>query len=120
MLPNLNELISPIIEKIRRFKILDCPLPESFTSQVKTINNDIVEYGKSSSCITNRKGQHIFLSNNWFYIAAILSPLNGPFNLYKDLLNRIVDKEALKKSDENAIRLAINTYISISKIKNIY
>ena len=110
MLPNLNELISPIIEKIRRFKILDCPLPESFTSQVKTINNDIVEYGKSSSCITNRKGQHIFLSNNWFYIAAILSPLNGPFNLYKDLLNRIVDKEALKKSDENAIRLAINTY----------
>ena len=115
MLPNLNELIRPIAEKIRLFKKLDCPLPESFTSKVKTINNDTVEYGKSSSCITNRKGQHIFLSNNWFYIAAILAPLNEPFHLYKDLLNRIVDKEKLNESEASAITLAINNYSELEQ-----
>ena len=69
MLPNLNELIKPISEKIENFNRLDCSLPISFTSEVKMINRDRVQFGNSSSCIINRNGQRIFLSNNWFYIA---------------------------------------------------
>ena len=42
MLPNLNELVTPIAEKIERFKMLDCALPTSFTSTVSTINRDSV------------------------------------------------------------------------------
>ena len=83
MLPNLNELVTPIAEKIERFKMLDCALPTSFTSTVSTINRDSVQFGNSSSCVTNRNGQRIFLSNNWFYIAAILAPLHVPFYQYK-------------------------------------
>ena len=30
MLPNLNELVTPIAEKIERFKMLDCALPTLF------------------------------------------------------------------------------------------
>ena len=115
MLPNLNELVTPIAEKIERFKMLDCALPTSFTSTVSTINRDSVQFGNSSSCVTNRNGQRIFLSNNWFYIAAILAPLHEPFYQYKKLLNQIVDKEVLKQSDSERIRLALNSRTDIDK-----
>ena len=115
MLPNLNELVTPIAEKIERFKMLDCALPTSFTSTVSTINRDSVQFGNSSSCVTNRNGQRIFLSNNWFYIAAILAPLHEPFYQYKKLLNQIVDKEVLKQSDSERIRLAVNSRTDIEK-----
>lgn len=114
MLPNLNELIKPISEKIEKFNVLDCSLPASFISAVKQINRDTVEYGNSASCITNRNGQHIFLSNNWFYIAAILAPLHAPFYQYKKLINEIVDKEALKQSNAERIRLAVNDQTDLS------
>jgi len=115
MLPNLNELVTPIAEKIERFKMLDCELPTSFTSTVSTINRDSVQFGNSSSCVTNRNGQRIFLSNNWFYIAAILAPLHKPFYQYKKLLNQIVDKEVLKQSDSERIRLAVNSRTDIDE-----
>ena len=115
MLPNLNELVTPIAEKIERFKMLDCALPTSFTSTVSTINRDSVQFGNSSSCVTNRNGQRIFLSNNWFYIAAILAPLHEPFYQYKKLLNQIVDKEVLKQSDSERIRLAVNSRTDIDE-----
>lgn len=115
MLPNLNELVNPIAEKIERFKMLDCALPTSFTSAVTTINRDSVQFGNSSSCVTNRNGQRIFLSNNWFYIAAILAPLHEPFYQYKKLLNQIVDKEVLKQSDSERIRLAVNSRTDIDE-----
>ena len=115
MLPNLNELVNPIAEKIERFRMLDCALPASFTSAVTTINRDRVQFGNSSSCVTNRNGQRIFLSNNWFYIAAILAPLHEPFYQYKKLLNLIVDKEVLKQSDSERIRLAVNSRTDIDE-----
>lgn len=115
MLPNLNELVTPIAEKIERFKMLDCALPTSFTSTVSTINRDSVQFGNSSSCVINRNGQRIFLSNNWFYMAAILAPLHEPFYQYKKLLNQIVDKEVLKQSDSERIRLAVNSRTDIDK-----
>ena len=115
MLPNLNELVTPIAEKIERFKMLDCALPTSFTSAVSTINRDSVQFGNSSSCVTNRNGQRIFLSNNWFYIAAILAPLHEPFYQYKKSLNQIVDKEVLKQSDSERIRLAVNSRTDIDE-----
>ena len=115
MLPNLNELVTPIAEKIERFKMLDCALPTSFTSTVSTINRDSVQFGNSSSCVTNRNGQRIFLSNNWFYIAAILAPLHEPFYQYKKLLNQIVDKDVLKQSDSERIRLAVNSRTDIDE-----
>ena len=95
--------------------MLDCALPTSFTSTVSTINRDSVQFGNSSSCVTNRNGQRIFLSNNWFYIAAILAPLHEPFYQYKKLLNQIVDKEVLKQSDSERIRLAVNSRTDIEK-----
>ena len=115
MLPNLNELVTPIAEKIERFKMLDCALPTSFTSTVSTINRDSVQFGNSSSCVTNRNGQRIFLSNNWFYIAALLAPLHEPFYQYKKLLNQIVDKDVLKQSDSERIRLAVNSRADIDE-----
>lgn len=109
MLPNLNELVTPIVDKIEHFNILDCALPDVFKQNVTSIKNGTVEYGSSASCITNRYGQHIFLSNNWFYIAAILAPLYEPFNRYKDLLNQIVEKDVLKEANADRIKLAINS-----------
>lgn len=109
MLQNLNELVTPIVDKIRRFHILDCDLPNDFKQEVTSIKNCTIEYGLSASCITNKNGQHIFLSNNWFYIAAILAPLYEPFNKYKDLLNQIVEKNILKESNADRIKLAINS-----------
>lgn len=109
MLPNLNELVTPIVDKIERFHVLDCALPEAFKQNVTTIKNCSVEYGSSASCITNKSGKHIFLSNNWFYIAAILSPLYGPFCEYKKLLNDNVDKDILKEANADKIKLAINS-----------
>lgn len=120
MLPNLNELVNPIAEKIERFNMLDCALPTSFTSAVTTINRDSVQFGNSSSCVTNRNGQRIFLSNNWFYIAAILAPLHEPFYQYKKLLNQIVDKEVLKQSDSERIRLAVNSRTDIDELDKEY
>lgn len=120
MLPNLNELVNPIAEKIERFNMLDCALPTSFTSAVTTINRDSVQFGNSSSCVTNRNGQRIFLSNNWFYIAAILAPLHEPFYQYKKLLNQIVDKEVLKQSDSERIRLAVNSRTDINELDKEY
>lgn len=120
MLPNLNDLVRPISEKIEQFDVLDCSLPISFTSQVTTIYRDTVRFGKSSSCITNRNGQRIYLSNNWFYIAAILAPLHQPFYQYKRLLNKIVDKEVLKQSDPDRIKLAINNRQDLDEQDKVY
>ena len=114
MLQNLNDLVSPIVDKINRFDILDCSLPAIFTENVTAINNCSVVYGRSASCITNKRGQRVFLSNNWFYIAAILAPLYNPFYEYKNLLNRIVDKEALRESDNERIESIINSNASLS------
>ncbi len=115
MLQNLNELVTPIVEKISRFDVLDCSLPRAFTESVSTIFNCSVAYGVSASCITNRKGQRIFLSNNWFYIAAILAPLHKPFYEYKDLLNNIVEKEILKEADFDRIKQIINSNSTLSE-----
>ena len=109
MLPNLNELVTPIVDKIERFNILDCALPDVFKQNVTSIKNCTVEYGSSASCITNGAGQRIFLSNNWFYIAAILTPLYEPFNRYQDLLKQIVEKSVLKEANSDRIKLAINS-----------
>ena len=114
MLQNLNEIVTPIVEKISRFDVLDCSLPKAFSESVSTIFNCSVTYGVSASCITNRKGQRIFLSNNWFYIAAILAPLHKPFYEYKDLLNNIVEKEILKEADFDRIKQIINSNSALS------
>ncbi len=108
MLPNLNTLVNSIAEKVSLFNIIDCRLPKGFTDNVVSIFSSSVEYGNSSSLITNRNGQHIFLSNNWFYIAAMLAPLYEPFYNYKNLVNRIVDKDALKQSNSERIINSIN------------
>lgn len=108
MLQDLNKLIAPIKERIDNFYSLDCEIPESFKSAVRCIKNDKIQYGQFSSCITNRNGQHIYISNNWFYIAAILSPLYKPFNQYKDLISKTVDKETLTKNNTELITLKIN------------
>jgi len=114
MLQNLNELVKPISEKLKKFNVLDCPLPYAFTENVKTINKCSIEYGHSASCVVNRNGQRIFLSNNWFYIAAILEPLNKPFHEYKNLLLEIVDKDVLKQTDTERIRHAVNSRKDLS------
>lgn len=114
MLQNLNELVNPISEKLKKFNVLDCPLPSAFTENVKIINKCSIEYGHSASCVVNRNGQRIFLSNNWFYIAAILEPLNKPFHEYKSLLLEIVDKDVLKQTDTERIRHAINSRKGLS------
>lgn len=114
MLQNLNELVKPISEKLKKFNVLDCPLPSAFTENVKYINKCSIEYGHSASCVVNRNGQRIYLSNNWFYIAAILEPLNKPFHEYKNLLLEIVDKDVLKQSDSKRIRLAVNSRMDLS------
>ena len=108
MLPNLNTLVNSVAEKVSLFNILDCRLPKGFTDNVVSIFSSSVEYGNSSSLITNRNGQHIFLSNNWFYIAAMLAPLYQPFYNYKNLVNQIVDKDTLKQSNSERIINAIN------------
>ena len=108
MLPDLNTLVNSVAEKVSHFNILDCALPKEFTGNVVSIFSSSVEFGNSSSLITNRNGQHIFLSNNWFYIAAMLAPLYKPFYNYKNLVNQIVDKDALKQSNNERIISAIN------------
>ena len=107
MLSNLNELVQPIAEQIRRFDSLDCELPSAFKNSVTKIGNNRIDYGRNSACATNTDGQRIFISNSLFFIAAILSPLYDPFTEYRNLLWKIVPKELLKTKDREAIRTSI-------------
>lgn len=108
MLQDLSKLVVPIREKIELFRGIDMTLPAAFKEAVQSIGSDKVAYGKYSSVITNASGQHIFLSNNWFYIAAILSPLYRPFEEYRVVINKVVDKDVLKKKDKEQISKAID------------
>ena len=108
MLEDLNLLEKPLIEKINRFNVLNCELPEHFTSSVKCIFKDTIEYGRYCSCITSSSGLRIFISNNWFYIAAILAPLYKPLFEYKSLIDEIVPADILKNKNEDIIIQNIN------------
>lgn len=108
MLQDLSKLVIPIREKIELFRGIDMTLPAAFKEAVQSIGSDKVAYGKYSSIITNASGQHIYLSNNWFYIAAILAPLYKPFEEYRVTINQIVDKDILKSKDKDRISNAID------------
>lgn len=108
MLQNLKLLVDPIKEIIDRFICLDCELPVGFTSIVSKVNNDIVNYGKTTSLITNRNGQRIFIGNSWFYLAAIMQPLYAPLMEYRERILQIVPKDILKSKDPAVIKTAIS------------
>lgn len=103
MLSNLNQLVQPILQEIKDFKSLDCELPDDFKTSVSQIGNNTIEYGKYNTCATNADGQKIFISNTWFYIAAILAPLYKPFIEYRATLWSIVPKDILKTKNKSAI-----------------
>lgn len=114
MLNNLNELVQPIAKQIQEFDHYDYELPEAFTVSVKMINSYKIEYNRFNSCATNPSGQRIFISNSWFYIASILSPLYKPFIEYRTLIWDIVPKETLKTKNREAISLALRESTRIS------
>lgn len=114
MLNNLNELVQPIAKQIQEFDHYDYELPEAFTVSVKMINSYKIEYNRFNSCATNPSGQRIFISNSWFYIASILSPLYKPFIEYRTLIWDIVPKETLKTKNKEAISLALRECTRIS------
>ena len=101
MLQDLNKLVQDFILKIDKFDAIDCELPDRFINEVDKINNDTIEYGKFSSCVTNKQNQRVFISNSWFYIAAILAPLYQPFQEYKEALLKLVSKDVLKLKQSN-------------------
>ena len=108
MLQNLNEIVTPIKKQLERFNSLDCELPEMFKTVVHHIGSNVITYGKYNSCATNAIGQRIFISNTWFYIAAILAPLYTPFHDYRNALRDIVDDKFLKEKDSEHIISLIN------------
>lgn len=111
MLQNLNELTYSVRHKIELFDGIDMTLPSAFKEAVTSIDADRIDYGCYSSIITNTDGQHIFLSNSWFYIAAILVPLYEPFEDYFRVLNQYVDVDTLKSRNNTKIIEAIeNNY----------
>ena len=114
MLNNLNELVQPIAKQIQEFDHYDYELPEAFKDSVKMINSYKIEYNRFNSCATNPSGQRIFISNSWFYIASILSPLYKPFIEYRTLIWDIVPKETLKTKNREAISLALRESTRIS------
>lgn len=114
MLNNLNELVQPIAKQIQELDHYDYELPEAFKDSVKMINSYKIEYNRFNSCATNPSGQRIFISNSWFYIASILSPLYKPFIEYRTLIWDIVPKETLKTKNREAISLALRESTRIS------
>lgn len=114
MLNNLNELVQPIAKQIQEFDHYDYELPEAFKDSVKMMNSYKIEYNRFNSCATNPSGQRIFISNSWFYIASILSPLYKPFIEYRTLIWDIVPKETLKTKNREAISLALRESTRIS------
>lgn len=109
MLQNLNEIVTPIKKQLERFNSLDCELPDMFKTVVHHIGSNVITYGKYNSCATNAIGQRIFISNTWFYIAAILAPLYTPFHDYRNALRDIVDDRFLKEKDSEHIISLINS-----------
>lgn len=109
MLQNLNEIVTPIKNKLDRFESLDCELSNTFKESVNQIGSNVMTYGRYNSCATNTTGQRIFISNTWFYIAAILAPLYIPFHEYRNTLRNIVDDRFLKDKDFDKIASLINS-----------
>ena len=109
MLQNLNEIVTPIKNKLDRFESLDCELSNTFKESVHQIGSNVMTYGRYNSCATNTTGQRIFISNTWFYIAAILAPLYIPFHEYRNTLRNIVDDRFLKDKDFDKIASLINS-----------
>ncbi len=109
MLQDLNKIVAPIREKIELFRGVDMTLPDRFKREVAAIGNDKITYGKYSAVVTNAAGQHIYLSNNWFYIAAVMAPLYKPFEEYRATINKLVDKEVLKSKNKGKIAEVINS-----------
>ena len=109
MLQNLNEIVTPIKNKLDRFESLDYELSNTFKDTVHQIGSNVMTYGRYNSCATNATGQRIFISNTWFYIAAILAPLYIPFHEYRNTLRDIVDDKLLKDKDFDKIVSLINS-----------
>mgnify|MGYP004513642833 CR=1 FL=1 len=120
MLQNLNKLVRPIQENLREFNRLDCTLPADFKDTVKRIGSNTIIYGTTNSCAINQQGQRTFISNTWFYIASMLSPLYAPFNEYRNILRKIVDDKYLKEKDNDKIISLIGNYTELSSTDKDY
>ncbi len=103
MLQDLNSIVKNLKDQLSLFSGLDCQLPSRFKQLVTKIGNDTLSYGETTTLVVNSFGQKIYISNNWFYIAAYLSPLYIPFEEYRKTLLRIVDKDILKSKDKEKI-----------------
>ena len=57
MLQNLNEIVTPIKNKLDRFESLDCELSNTFKESVHQIGSNVMTYGRYNSCATNTTGQ---------------------------------------------------------------
>lgn len=120
MLQDLSLLVQPIKDKLNLFSGMDCELPEEFKNRVQFIGKDRIKYGKYTSIVTNIYDQHIFISNNWFYIAAALAPLYVPFEEYRTTINRVVSSSALKDKDKEKIKNEIDQNLGLNSEEKEY
>lgn len=120
-LRDLNILYNEANQRFLQYDGKDFVLPDFFKNEVKEINSNCITYNKYSAVIETRGNQngglHIFLPNQWFYIASYFTDLYNELQKYKEAALLITSKERLKilngkELNENEIRKLNNLSLS--------
>ena len=120
-LRDLNIIYNEANQRFLQYDGKDFVLPDFFKNEVKEINSNCITYNKYSAVIETRGNQngglHIFLPNQWFYIASYFTDLYNELQKYKEAALLITSKERLKilngkELNENEIRKLNNLSLS--------
>lgn len=95
-LRNLQEIASEVQTRFSKYEGFDFILPDEFKESVNEINSGSVTYYDYSAIVESSGDLHIWLPNQWFYIASYFTEYYNELLLYKSYALKVASKERLK------------------------
>lgn len=102
-LRDLKALVSEIKSRFDRYEGFDFILPEVFKESVSEINSGTVTYYKYSAVVESLGDLHIWMPNQWFYIASYFTEYYNELLNYKKWALKVASKERLKALNNSTL-----------------
>lgn len=95
-LRDLKALVAEAKSRFAQYEGFDFILPEVFKDSVSEINSGTVTYYKYSAVVESPGDLHIWMPNQWFYIASYFTEYYNELLNYKKWALKVTSKERLK------------------------
>ncbi len=102
-LRDLKELVAEAKARFAQYEGFDFILPEEFKDSVSEINSGTVTYYKYSAVVESSGDLHIWMPNQWFFIASYFTEYYNELLKYKKWALKVTSKERLKTLNNSSL-----------------